>query len=753
MGACCGQPHEHGHDDRQDAAAPSEGRVFLVEGLDCAEEVRLLKDAVGPLVGDAERLGFDVMRGRLIVPRDAAATDEQVLAAVRSTGMRGQRADDSAGAQSARRDRRPLIAAVASGCGIALALVFHGVSAWSGSLTSLVEAHADGIPAPEALLYAAAMVIGGWLLLPKAWQSLKRLRPDMNLLMVVAVLGAVALGEWLEGAMVVFLFAISLVLEGWSVGRARRAVEGLLDLRPETAQVYADGNWVERPVADVAVGSIIRVRPGDRVPLDGEIVTGHSSLDQSAVTGESVPVARSPGEAVYGGTVNGEGTLQVRTTQPAGQTLLARVMRLVETAHSRRAGTEQWVERFARFYTPAVLALAILIALLLPTVFAWAWKDAVYSALVLLVIACPCALVISTPVSIVTGLAAAARHGVLVKGGRFLELPARLRTVALDKTGTLTQGRHQVVAVEALAGADAARVRAVAGALEAQSTHPLAAAIREDVAQAGTGLAEVDAVQVAAGRGVTACLAGEPVFLGSLRYMQEQFRETDRLEAAVAGHEAEGRTVVAVADANGPIGFFALSDRPRPEAREALQDLAALGVEHRVMLTGDKRATADRIAGDLPLTAVEAELLPEEKVTVVERLGDDAAPVLFVGDGVNDAPAMARADLGVAMGALGSDVAIETADVALMTDELNRLPWLVRHARRTLAIIRQNIAFSLGIKALFVLLTLAGVASLWGAIAADVGVSLLVVMNGLRLLRPDRAVVDAGGREAVSGEA
>ncbi|WP_435105226.1 heavy metal translocating P-type ATPase [Arhodomonas sp. AD133] len=753
MGACCGQPHEQGHDDRQDAAAPSDGRVFLVEGLDCAEEVRLLKDAVGPLVGDAERLGFDVMRGRLIVPREATATDERVLAAIRSTGMRGQRAEGSEGAHSARSDRRPLIAAVASGCSIALALAFHGVSAWDGTANSLVEAHADGIPAREVLLYAAAMVIGGWLLLPKAWQALKRLRPDMNLLMVVAVLGAVALGEWLEGAMVVFLFAISLVLEGWSVGRARRAVEGLLDMRPETAQVYVDGAWVERPVADVAVRSVIRVRSGDRVPLDGEIVAGHSSLDQSAVTGESVPVARGPGEVVYGGTVNGEGTLEVRTTQPAGQTLLARVMRLVESAHSRRAESEQWVERFARYYTPAVLALASLIALALPTVFGWAWKDGVYSALVLLVIACPCALVISTPVSVVAGLAAAARHGVLVKGGRFLELPATVRSVALDKTGTLTQGRHQVVSVEALAGADPARVRVIAGALEAQSSHPLAAAIREDVARAGAEPVAVDDFQVVAGRGVTARLAGESVCLGSVRYMQERFQTTDRLEVAVAPHEADGRTVVAVADANGPIGFFALSDRPRPDAQRALQDLAALGVRHRVMITGDKRATAERIAGDLPLTAVEAELLPEEKVAAVERLGDNATPVLFVGDGVNDAPAMARADLGVAMGALGSDVAIETADVALMTDELNRLPWLVRHARRTLAVIRQNIAFSLGVKALFVVLTLVGVASLWGAIAADVGVSLLVVMNGLRLLRSERAIPEGTGGEAVAGEA
>lgn len=730
--------------------APARGRVFVVEGLCCAQEVAQLKQALGPLVGDSEALGFDVMRGRLTVPRDAPASDARIAEAVRSTGMTARREAEGEAGTVGPADRRPLQAALASAACIILALLHHLTTVWDGSVASLLQGHPDGIPLTQLLLYLGAIVLGGRFVAHRAWLALRRGRLDMHVLMTVAVAGAMLLGEWLEGAMVVSLFAVSLALESWSVGRARRAVERLLDLRPEVARVRgADGDWEERPVAGVAVGTRIQVRPGDRIPLDGRVVAGASSVDQAAVTGESVPVAKAPGDTVYAGTVNAEGTLEAETTAPAGDTLLARILHLVESAEGGRADAEQWVERFARVYTPAVFAAAVGVALLLPWLPGWTAAEGIYSALVLLVIACPCALVIATPVSVVAGLASAARHGVLIKGGRFLELPARARSIALDKTGTLTTGRHRVTAMVALPGADERHLRRVAAALAAQSSHPLSAALRAALGDRGEALAaEAEAVEAVPGRGVIGRLDGEPVALGGLPHLAERYGDIAGLEAAVRAHEARGETIVAVGDGRGPIGFFALADAPRPEVAAALRELRALGVERRVMLTGDKRRTATGIAKGLDLTAIEAELLPEDKVDTVARLAASHPPLIFVGDGVNDAPAMARADLGVAMGALGSDVAIETADVALMTDELDRLPWLVRHARRTLRIIRQNVFAALAVKAVFVAMALLGAATLWAAIAADVGTTLLVVLNALRLLRAPAPGVDREAPQA-----
>ncbi|PWG63684.1 heavy metal translocating P-type ATPase [Spiribacter halobius] len=748
MSQCCGSDACESADG--DGATRGRARVYVVEGLCCAQEVTALKQALGPLVGDPERLGFDVMRGRLRVPAEAPVSDARIREAVASTGMtaRPEAAGDTGSAGPA--DRRPLRAALASAGLIVLALVHHVAVSWEGSLGSLLRGEGVGLPLPELLLYLAAIVTGGRFVAVRAWYALRRRRLDMHVLMTVAVVGAMVLGEWLEGAMVVCLFAVSLALESWSVGRARRAVERLLDLRPETARVRtADGTWAERPAAEVAEGSRIQIRPGDRVPLDGQVLDGASSVDQAAVTGESVPVAKAAGDTVYAGTVNVEGTLEARTTAPADGTLLARILHLVEAAEGGRAETEQWVDRFARVYTPAVFAAALATAFILPWLPGWTLAEGVYSALVLLVIACPCALVISTPVSMVAGLASAARHGVLIKGGRFLELPAQARAVVLDKTGTLTAGRHRVTAAVALPGRDEADLHRVAAALAAHSSHPLSAAIRAALPAPAGQAAEASAVVAAPGRGVSGELDGRMVALGAVRFLAERGLDTRALEAATAAHEAAGETVVAVADGTGPVGFFALADRPRPEAAAALQDLRRLGVGTRVMLTGDKRRTAEGVARGLDLTGIEAELLPEGKVDAVARLARRHSPLIFVGDGVNDAPAMARADLGIAMGALGSDVAIETADIALMTDELDRLPWLVRHARRTLRVIRQNVFTALGVKLVFVVLALLGMASLWGAIAADVGTTLLVVLNALRLLRADApSAPAAAGAEA-----
>jgi Cd2+/Zn2+-exporting ATPase len=592
------------------------------------------------------------------------------------------------------------------------------------------------MPWPAVLAYAAAIGFGGRYVVVKAWYALRGLRPDMHLLMTIAVAGAIGIGEWFEAATVTFLFALSLVLEGWSVGRARHAIGQLLDLAPATVRVRADdGAEREVPAAEAPVGARFVVRPGERLALDGRVVSGASAVNQAPITGESIPVPKEAGAEVFAGTVNGDGLLVVESTKAAEDTTLAHIIRLVEQAHSRRARVERWVERFARVYTPAVILLAAAVFLAPPLLLGGAWEDWFYRALVLLVIACPCALVISTPVGIVAALAAAARHGVLIKGGSFIEQPARLAAIAFDKTGTLTLGEPKVAGIVPLDGHTEEELLERAAALEAHSTHPLARAIVDHAAERGVVAAASEDARVLAGRGVTGSFEGETFWLGSHRYLLERGQETADLSARAEALERDGCSVVVIGNDRHVCGLIAVADGPRPEAASTLDALRAAGVQHLVMLTGDNRATAEAVAREVGIDEVRAELLPEDKVAAVEDLASNYATVAMVGDGVNDAPAMARASFGIAMGAAGSDAAIETADIALMTDDLAKLPWLVGHSRRTLGIVRQNIVFSIGVKVVFVVLTFAGLATLWGAIAADVGASLLVVANALRLLR------------------
>ena len=735
------------------ATAPARGganrtgraeRRFDVRGLDCIEEVRILRRAVGPLVGGDEALAFDAINGRMSVHAPAArASDEAIVAAVAATGMSAAPVDD--GSASAPPDRGPLYATLASGVLLLIGIALHvaGLDA-PLSWTALVADHAGaGTPIAERLAWLGAVLAGVRYVLPKAWYALRTLRPDMNLLMVVAVLGAIAIGEWFEAATVAFLFALSLLLERWSVGRARRAVEALLDLSPPTVRVVRDdGTEADAAPADVAPGTRFVVRAGDRVALDGTVVDGAGAVDQASITGESVPVAVGLGDSVFAGTVNGEGTLTVVADRAADDTVLARIIRTIGDAHERRAPVERWVDRFARRYTPAVMVLALAVLLVPPLVFGAPWEPWIYNALVLLVIACPCALVISTPVSVVASLAAAARAGVLIKGGQYVELPARLDALALDKTGTLTSGRPRLSDVVPLDAPDETTLLAEAAALERRSSHPIAAAIVAAADEREADRAPADDVVTAAGKGLSGRIGGRTLRVGSWRFVSEgaqghasALAGADGIAERVAALEANGRTVVAVAEGDRVRGLLGLTDTVRPGARQTIAELYALGVREIVMLTGDNAASAHAVAREVGIDTVRAGLLPADKVAEVEALAARHATVAMIGDGVNDAPAMARASFGIAMGAIGSDAAIETADVALMSDEIERLPWLVRHARRTLSVIRWNIGFSLGLKALFVLLTAFGVATLWGAIAADVGATLLVVANALRLLR------------------
>ena len=713
----------------------------------------MLRQAVGPLVGGADRLAFDVLNGRMTVFEAASdVTDADVCAAVARTGMKAARWQPSAspnveaGGDEASLRRRQIIFTVLSGVSMAAGFAMHAVG--EGGLRDALEllrGH-DGAmpPLPEVVAYGLAIAFGARFVVVKAWYAARRLRPDMNLLMVVAMLGAIAINEWFEAATVAFLFATSLALESWSVGRARRAVAALLDLAPPIVRVRAtDGREIDLPAAGVAVGSRMAVRPGERLALDGRVVAGESTVNQAPITGESVPVAKGRGDEVFAGTVNGEGALEIETTKAADDTALAHIIRSVTQAHSRRARIEQWVDRFAAIYTPAVMVAAFAVALVPPLLVGWSWDDWIYRGLVLLVIACPCALVISTPVGIVAALTAAARHGVLVKGGNYIELPARVRAIAFDKTGTLTRGEPQVVAVIPLNQHTAAELLERAAALEARSSHPLAKAIVAYAQREGVVVRPVDDAQLLPGKGVTGRFQDENFWLGSHRYLIERGQATPEVTAHADAVERDGRTVIVIGNTSHVCGLIAVADAVRPGATEALRALRAAGVKRLIMLTGDNQATANAIASLVGVDEVRAELLPEDKVAAIERLVADHGVVAMVGDGVNDAPAMARASFGVAMGAMGSDAAIETADIALMTDDLGKLAWLVAHAHRTGAVIRQNIVFAIGVKAVFVALAFTGYAALWGAIAADVGASLLVVVNALRLLGGGR--MDVGG--------
>lgn len=747
--------HSHAHGDHthtsteddgsvlpaKEAGAPAR-QVFKVKGMDCAEEVAVLKGAVGPLVGGEDRLAFDVLNGRMIVlPGARAVPNAHIQDAVRRTGMIAEVWQARGGNPKRTGDDRSrnvhIWLTALSGLFTLVGFCFHAFTEGPEDAYALFSSHIGtrAIPVAELMSYALAVAFGARFVVAKAWHAALRLRPDMNLLMTIAIVGAMAINEWFEAATVAFLFSLSLTLESWSVGRARRAIAALLDLAPPTVRVLRSGAEVSIPAADAEVGTRFIVRPGERIALDGRVVGGQSSVNQAPITGESMPVAKQTGADVFAGTINGEAVLEVESTKIASDTTLARIIGLVEEAHANRAQSEQWVERFARVYTPVIFATAILVAIVPPLALDQAWAEWLYRALVLLVIGCPCALVISTPVAIVAALASAARQGILIKGGTFVEIPASLRAIAFDKTGTLTLGKPEVVDVVPLSGHTEDELVERAAALEMRSTHPLAQAILACARRRNLSIASAQNVTVLPGKGVTGTFHSEDFWLGSHRYLVERGQDSREVNTRAEALELGGKTVVVIGNRTHVCGLIAVADAIRPGIQETLQAARKAGISKVVMLTGDNRATAEAIGRDAGVDEIRSELLPEDKVGEIDRLVGRYGSVAMVGDGVNDAPAMARASLGIAMGAIGSDAAIETADIALMTDDLAKLPWLIHHSRRTLGVIRQNIAFALGVKVLFVALTFVGYATLWGAIAADVGASLLVVFNALRLLR------------------
>jgi Cd2+/Zn2+-exporting ATPase len=615
---------------------------------------------------------------------------------------------------------------IVSGALVGVALALH----WLNSSNFLVGAAS-----------VTAMAAGGWFLLPKAARAIRRLRPDINLLVVVAAIGASIIGEWVEAATVVFLFGVAEWLEGWADRRARRAVEALLEIAPKVATVKRGGQFVEVAVEEVKVGEIVAVKSGMNIPLDGEVLVGGSAVNQAPITGESIPVEKKPGDTVFAGTVNGGGSLEVKVTKPSGDTTLARIIRLVKEAQEQKAPSQRFVDVFARYYTPAVTLVALLIFLVPPLLFHGEWSVWLYRACVLLIIACPCALVISTPVSIVAGLTALARRGVLVKGGAHLEALAKLRALAVDKTGTITEGRPTVQGVEIVGQHTEEEILRIAAAIDVHSSHPLAAAVVEHVKGRGIKFERGRDYQNHSGRGAQAMIDGHPFFVGNHRFAHELGVCSEDIERRLEKIESKGQSVIVVGhrphdECKGEVlGIIAVGDAVRANAAEAVKALHTSGVEKVVMLSGDNQRAASFIAQQVGIDEARGDLLPEDKVAAVKALRGTHEIVGMVGDGVNDAPAMATATIGIAMGAAGTDAAIETADVALMKDDLSKIAETVQLGRRTLAIIRFNISFALGLKLLFLVLALLGHTSLWLAILADTGATLLVVANALRLLR------------------
>ncbi len=623
-----------------------------------------------------------------------------------------------------------------------------GMYRMAAALALAIGAEALSYFAPETLAWKiVGMAVAGiaiWLAgldtYKKGMAALFRGKLNINALMAVAVTGAFLIGQWPEAAMVMALYAIAELIEARAVDRARNAIKGLLAMTPEEALVQEGGAWVSKPVADVPLESTVRIKPGERVPLDGVVTKGNSAINQAPITGESIPVDKAAGDQVFAGTINEAGELEIRVTAAANNTTLARIIHAVEEAQGTRAPTQRFVDKFAAIYTPAVFAIAVAVAVLTPFLLNLTWLEALYKALVLLVIACPCALVISTPVTVVSGLSAAARRGILIKGGTYLEDARLLKAIALDKTGTITEGKPKLVDWRVWGAADEAAARHTAASLAARSDHPVSKAIAQSLQMQ---LAEVQDFKALPGRGVQGQVNGELFMMGNHRLIEEKNLSSTELKAELLTHEEQGRTVTLLANSNTVLALFAVADTIKETSRKAIADLIGLGVTP-VMLTGDNSATAKAIASEAGIEDARGDLLPEAKLDAIREMQRRYGATGMTGDGINDAPALAQADVGFAMGGAGTDTAMEAADVVIMNDNLERVAETVQLSRHTHAILWQNITLALGIKAVFLVMAVLGTATMWMAVFADMGASLLVVGNGLRLLRKAQAKTGGG---------
>ncbi len=696
--------------------------TFHIEKMDCPTEEGLIRKRLSGMAGIVG-LEFNLMQRKLTVGHllDPADVERALLAigmnAVAETSTSGLSEEISKPVVSRRQWVLMSVAGLSAMLAEVIAFATRQENAW-----------------PVIVLALLSITTGGWATYKKGWIAVKNGMLNINALMSIAVTGALLIGQWPEAAMVMFLFALAEVIEALSLDRARNAIRGVLAMTPETASVQNNGEWIEVSAKTVSIGQVVRIRPGERIPLDGVLASGQSAVNQAPITGESIPVVKSLGDPVFAGTINETGSFTYRVTSDAGHSTLARIIKAVEEAQGSRAPTQRFVDRFARIYTPAVFAMAFGVMLIPPLFFGAGWLDWIYKALVLLVIACPCALVISTPVTIVSGLAAAARRGILIKGGVYLEQGSQLQVLALDKTGTITQGKPVVTDIIAI-GSDEQGALRLAASLAVRSDHPVSGAVancwKEKYA---APLAEIGDFEALAGKGVKGRFDGECYYLGNHRLLHELGLCTQETEAALERLEWEGKTAIAIASSSTILLVIGVADTVRETSHQAVAELRSLGIR-TVMLTGDNQQTASVIARNVGIDDARGNLLPEDKQQAVAAELSAHGTVGMVGDGINDAPALAKASIGFAMGAAGTDTAIETADVALMDDDLRKIPQFIRLSRYTCIILKQNIVLALGIKGLFFVLALLGMASLWTAVFADMGTSLLVVANGLRLLR------------------
>ncbi|TNB88428.1 heavy metal translocating P-type ATPase [Pseudomonas sp. Fig-3] len=725
--------HDHGHSCCSAKAAPSVVKLgkaptdgarlssFRIQAMDCPTEQTLIQNKLGKLEG-VQQLEFNLINRVLGVTHDLP-NDSPIIDAIQSLGMQ---AEPLAPGQEKETSELPAPAKPW------WPLALSGVTALGAEVIHFTSAAPEWVVALMALV---SILSGGLGTYKKGWIALKNRNLNINALMSIAVTGAVLIGQWPEAAMVMFLFTVAELIEAKSLDRARNAISGLMQMAPEQATVQqADGTWQVQAVKAINLGARVRVRPGERVGLDGDIVAGRSTIDQAPITGESLPVEKTVGDKVFAGTINQAGELEYTVTAAADHSTLARIIHAVEQAQGSRAPTQRFVDQFSKIYTPAVFALALAVAVIPPLFMGATWFDWIYRALVLLVVACPCALVISTPVTIVSGLAAAARKGILIKGGVYLEGGHKLDYLALDKTGTITHGKPVQTDYVPLDPTVEATAPALAASLAARSDHPVSHAIANAAVDKQLAPHAVDNFAALPGRGVRGDINGQTYHLGNHRLVEDLGLCSAELEEKLFALEKQGKSVVLLLDHSGPLALFAVADTVKDSSREAIQQLHELGIK-TLMLTGDNAHTAEAIAAQVGMDQARGDLLPGDKLQAIEDLYALGHRVGMVGDGINDAPALARSEIGFAMAAAGTDTAIETADVALMDDDLRKIPAFIRLSRQTSSILKQNIALALVIKAIFLGFTFAGFATMWMAVFADMGVSLLVVFNGLRLLR------------------
>lgn len=693
--------------------------VFDIAGMDCGDCARTVERVAGATPGvQSAQVNFAV--GTLTVVPNGAAIDELHRSIAHNVDKAGYQAMLREDGKRADLQRRPWYA----NNSVQHAII--GLVLW---IVAFATQHLIKNEPVAIALYLVAIIAGGYPIARAAWQSVRVRRIDMNVLMTISVIGAALIGEWSEGALVVVLFSIGTALQALTFDRTRNSIRSLFELAPEEAMLVRDGQEMKVRAATLQPGDIVRIRPGERVPVDGEIVSGFSAFNQSAITGESMPVEKAVGEGVYAGALNGSGAVDVRVTARPENSTIATIIRLVEEASAAKAPSQQMVDRFAAVYTPAVVVLAAVIAIggsIFGDGETW-----FYRALVLLVIACPCALVISTPVSIVAAIGQATRLGMLVKGGAALEEAGRINTVTFDKTGTLTLGKPMVTGVRTVDGIADNDLLALAAAVERNSEHPLARAIIAQATRQDLPDLAVSGFEAVSGAGAIATVDGRQVGVGNERLMRQLGVPSDQIAAFTSVESS----AIFVAEAGKLLGAISIADRERESAADVIAQLRAEGIERIAMLTGDRQAVAERIAATVGVDEVRAELLPQDKSAAIAAFQRDGHRIMVIGDGINDAPALALANVGVAMGMGGSDIALDSADMALMRDDLAVLPRIIRLSRRTVGVIRQNITLSLITKLLALVLGVFGFVSLWIAVIVDVGTSVIVTLNGMRLAR------------------